>query len=114
MEIVARVVRKGVPVAEATYRSGFHVEVRVEKKFHGEQLQIPLKHSENVELKGTWENALDRYFNEGRFSSGDLLLPGEIPRVDSAREHKSLFRQAVHALRKDLEPLGYTVEIEYR
>lgn len=114
MEIVARVLREGVLIAEATYRSGFHVEVRVGKEFHRQRLHIPLSHSENVELRGTWEAALDRYFNEGRFSSKELLLPGEIPRVDSAREHKSLFRQAVHALRKDLEPFGYTVETEYR
>ncbi len=113
MQIVARIICQGASVAEVTYRSGFHVEVLVAKSFQQENIHFPLTHSENVALVGTWEQALDYYFNEACFECKDHLLPGEIPRVDSAREHKALFREAVNALRKDLEPFGYKIEVEY-
>lgn len=113
MVIVVHIARKGVPVAEVTYRSGFLVEVQVAKEVLKETIRFPLTHSENLELVGTWEEALDNYFNEGLFDSKDNLFPGEIRRIGSAREHRSLFRQAAHALLKDLEPFGYTVELEF-
>lgn len=113
MLIVAHVARKGVPVADITYRSGLHVEVRVAREFQNETIRFPLVHSDNIELAGAWEEALDNYFNEGQFDSKENLLPGEIRRIGCAREHKSLFRQAVHALLKDLEPFDYTVELEF-
>jgi hypothetical protein len=113
MVIVAHISRQGVPIADVTYRSGMHVEVRVAQEFQEEEIFFSLAHSENKELKGRWEEAIDNYFNEGRFDSREHLLPGEIARIGTAREHKSLFRQAAHALWKDLEPLGYKVEVEF-
>ncbi len=113
MVIITRLSCKGVPVADVTYRAGIHVEVRVGKEYRDEKINIPLAHSENGELKGSWEEALDRYFNEGRFDSSDSLFPGEMPRIGSAREHRSLFRKASQALRKDLEPRGFAVEVKY-
>jgi hypothetical protein len=113
MVIVAHIARKGVPVADITYRSGLLLEVRVANELQDETIRFPLVHSENLELAGTWEEALDNYFNEGQFDSKESLFPGEIRRIGSAREHKSLFRQAAHALLKDLEPFGYTVELEF-
>lgn len=113
MVIVAHISRKGVPVADVTYRSGLHVEVRVAMEFQNQRIHFPLSHSADKELRGAWEEALDNYFNEGLFDSKPSLLPGEMRRVGSAREHKSLFRQAAYDLLKDLEPLGYTVEVEF-
>lgn len=113
MIIVAHISRKASPIADVTYRAGLHVEVRVAKEFQLDQICFALTHSENKELKGTWEEALDWYFNEGIFNSKDNLFPGEMPRVGSAREHKTLFRHAVHALLKDLEPHGYEVGVEF-
>ena len=113
MVIVAHISCNGVAVADVTYRAGLHVEVRVAKEYQGKDLHVPLIHSENRELSGTWEEALDFYFNEGQFDSKDGLLHGEMRRVGSAREHKSLFRYAVHALLRDLEPHGYTVSVEF-
>lgn len=113
MEIVIRILRSGDPVAAATYRPGFLVEPKVTRKFNKEKIDIPLSHSENDPLKGNWEEALDNYFNHGEFDSKDSVFPGEIRRIGHARDHKSLFRQAAVALRKDLAPLGYEVLIEY-
>jgi hypothetical protein len=113
MVIVAHISHNSVPIADITYRAGLHVEVRVAKDFQDEQVRLPLSHSDNGELSGTWEEALDQYFNEGRFDSRDCLLPKEMRRVGSAREHKSLFRQAVHALLKDLEPHGFEISVEF-
>ena len=113
MVIVAHISWKGIPVADVTYRSGMHVEVRVAKEFQEDEISFSLAHSENKELTGRWEEAIDNYFNEGCFDSGEHLLPGEMARIGSAREHKSLFRQAAHALWKDLEPLGYKVDVEF-
>jgi hypothetical protein len=113
MVIVAHISRNSVAVADVTYRAGLHVEVRVAKEFQDETICVPLIHSENGELSGTWEEALDCYFNDGRFDSKDGLLQGELRRVGSAREHKSLFRYAIHALLRDLEPHGYTVSVEF-
>ena len=113
MVIITRLARQGVPVADVTYRAGIHVEVRVGKEYRDDKINIELAHSENSELKGSWEEALDRYFNEGRFDSRDSLFPGEMARIGSAREHKSLFREASQALRKDLEPRGFAVEVEF-
>ena len=113
MVIVAHISHNSVPVADITYRAGLHVEVRVAKEFQDETVRLPLTHSENVVLSGTWEQALDLYFNEGRFDSRDSVLPKEMRRVGSAREHKSLFRQAVHALLRDLEPHGYDISVEF-
>jgi hypothetical protein len=105
--------REGIPVADVTYRSGLHVEVRVAKEFQDQPICFPLTHSANEELKGSWEEALDNYFNEGTFDSRDTILPGEMRRIGSAREHKSLFQEAAHALWKDLKPFAYSVEIEF-
>jgi hypothetical protein len=113
MVIVAHISRDGSPVAEATYRSGMHVEVRVAQEYESAAIDIPLTHSDNSVLRGSWEKALDDYFNEGTFNTKGNLFPGEMNRVGSARDHKLLFRQAAHALRKDLEPRGYEVEVEF-
>lgn len=113
MVIVAHLSRDNVPIADVTYRSGLHVEVRVAQEFLDEEISFPLKFSENRELKGTWEQALDSYFNEGRFNAKGNLFPGEMPRIGSAREHKTLFRQAAHALWKDLERHGYKIDVEF-
>jgi hypothetical protein len=113
MTIVAHISRKGIPVADVTYRAGLHVEVRVAKSFQKEHINFALTHSYNEPLEGTWEEALDEYFNNGRFDSKDTLFRGEMRRVGAAREHKSLFRTAVHALMKDLQPCGYEVSVEF-
>jgi len=113
MIIVAHISRKGVPVADVTYRSGLHVEVRVAAESRGERFVFALTHSQNPPLEGNWEEALDRYFNEDRFDSKAGLLPGEMRRVGSAKEHKSLFRSAVHSLMKDLEPHGHEISVEF-
>jgi hypothetical protein len=111
--IVAHISRKGEAIADVTYMSGILVEVRVAKKFRTEKIHLPLTHSDNKELAGTWEEALDNYFNEGQFDSRDNLFPGEINRVGTAREHRTLFQIAAHALRRDLEPRGYLVDVEF-
>lgn len=113
IEIVAEISRDGVRIADISYRTGFHVEIRVADDFQDQRIQFPLTHSENQELEGTWEDALDLYFNEGRFDSRDAVVRGEMRRVGSARDHRSLFRQAVRALIKDLAPQGYEVELRY-
>lgn len=113
MKIVTEIFFKGEKVATATYCSGFLVDVQVESRFSDEYVEFPLSHSPNGELKGTWEEALDVYFNEGRFDSQKHLFPGEMRRVGAAREHKTLFREAAFALQKDLEPHGYSVELRY-
>jgi hypothetical protein len=113
MIIVAYLSRKGVPVADVIYRAGLHVEVRVAKIFQLEQVCYKLCHSNNGELKGSWEEALDKYFNEGVFDSKDSVFPGEMRRIGSAREHRTLFRQAAHALLKDLNSHGFELEVEF-
>lgn len=113
MIIVAHISQGGVPVADVTYRAGLQVEVRVAKEFQTDNIRFELKHSDNKELKGTWEEALDWYFNDGVFNSKDNLFPGEMRRVGSAREHKTLFRHAVHCLLRDLEPHGYNLTVEF-
>jgi hypothetical protein len=89
------------------------VEVRVAKEFQDEEVRFPLSHSGNKELAGTWEEALDHYFNEWQFDSRDNLFPGEMHRIGAAREHRTLFQIAAYGLRKDLEPSGYLVEVEF-
>ena len=111
--IVAHISQKGKPVADITYRAGIHVEVRVAQEFQSDEIRFPLVHSENGELKGSWEEALDTYFNDGLFDSKDSVFPGEMRRVGNAKEHRSLFQHAAHALLKDLEPHGYEVRIEF-
>lgn len=111
--IVAHISQKGKPVADVTYRAGIHVEVRVAKEFQRAEISFPLDHSENGELRGKWEEALDIYFNDGLFDSGDSVFRGEMRRVGSAKEHRSLFQQAAHALLKDLGPHGYEVRVEF-
>ena len=113
MVIVVHVSHGRERIAHATYQTGFHVEVKVERRFRREKIEFPLAHSENKELSGAWDQALDWYFNEGVFDSKDSVFPGEKRRFGHARDHKSLFRQAVTALRKDLEPHGFKVEIEF-
>ncbi len=113
MTILAHVSRKGVPVADVTYRAGMHVEVRVAGHAQLDEICFPLSYSVNGHLKGSWERALDHYFNEGRFDFKGGMFPGEMPRVGCARDHKCLFREAVIALMKDLEPHGFLVEVEF-
>jgi hypothetical protein len=111
--IAVHISLKGAPVAEVVYRSGLHVEVRVAKEFQDDEINFELSHSQNTALRGTWEEALDAYFNEGVFDSRACVFAGEMPRIGAARDHKSLFRAAVHALWKDLADMGYTVEVEF-
>jgi len=113
MIIVAHISYQGTPVADVTYRAGLHVEVRVAKEFLDQQVSFGLTHSQNDFLKGNWEEALDNYFNDGVFDSKDSVFPGEMRRIGSAREHKSLFRQAAHALLRDLECHGFNVEVNF-
>ncbi|MFH1113614.1 MAG: hypothetical protein V1792_06800 [Pseudomonadota bacterium] len=113
MTIVGHISRTGAPIADVTYRAGMHIEVRVAKNFQDEKIRFDLSHSGNDPLTGTWEEALDGYFNFGRFDSKDGLLPGEMRRVGAARDHKSLFRIAVHSLMKDLAPYGYGIDVEF-
>ena len=112
-EIVVQISYNSARVAEVIYRSGLHVEVHIEDAFKDQRIRFKLSHSQNKELAGNWEEALDAYFNEGRFDTKDHIFSGEMRRVGSARDHKSLFRQAAHSLLKDLEPHGYYVKIEY-
>jgi hypothetical protein len=111
--ILVQVINKEEIVADVKYEPGLLVDVDVKSKYRNETVSVKLMHSENEELTGVWEQALDRYFNEGVFRCKDHLFPGEMPRIGAAREHKSLFRQAAHALLKDLEPHGYTVDIHF-
>ena len=113
LEILAEISYKGAIVAEILYRTGFLVDIRVTDDFQAAQIDYPLSHSGNLRLQGSWESALDFYFNEACFDSKDTLFHGELRRVGTAREHKSLFGQAVRCLLKDLEPLGYQVKISY-
>jgi hypothetical protein len=113
MAIVVQVFQLGAAVAEAVYQAGLHVEVRVFPEFRDEHIEVKLSHSENGQLAGTWEEALDSYFNDGLFDTKDYTFPGEMRRVGNAREHKSLFRHAAHALMKDLEFYGYEVKVLY-
>ncbi|MBI5248003.1 MAG: hypothetical protein HY912_00790 [Desulfomonile tiedjei] len=113
MIIVAHLSHNGTPVADVTYRAGLHVEVRVAQEFLEQQVCFPLCHSQNFQLKGSWEEALDNYFNDGVFDSKDSVFPGEMRRIGNARDHKSLFRQAAHALLKDLERHGFNIEVNF-
>jgi hypothetical protein len=113
MVIVVHLSKQGVPVADVTYRSGLHVEIRVGEGFRSQGIDYPLNHSPNEALRGTWEQALDWYFNEGSFDARSNLFPGEIPRYGCARDHKSIFRQAVLDLKKDLEPHGFAIDVEF-
>ena len=113
MKIVAHISFNKKPVAVATYQSGLLVEVETAKPFHNKEIHFQLSHSNNKELSGLWGDALDWYFNEAAFDSKDSVFPGEKRRFGQARDHKSLFREAVTALRKDLEPHGFEVEIQY-
>jgi hypothetical protein len=114
MIIVAYLSKNGTPVADVIYRAGLHVEVRIAKEFQLQQICYKLCHSNNIELKGTWEQALDHYFNDGVFDSKDNVFPGEMRRIGCARDHKTLFRQAAHALLKDLQPHGFEIEVEFQ
>jgi hypothetical protein len=113
MIIVAHISQNGRPVADVTYRAGLHVEVRVAKEFLEQQICFQLCHSQNAELKGNWEEALDNYFNEGVFDSKDSVFPGEMRRIGNARDHRCLFRQAAHALLRDLERHGFNVDVNF-
>jgi hypothetical protein len=112
-EIVVQISYNGAPVAQVIYRSGLHVEVRIEDAFKDERIRFKLSHSRNKELVGNWEEALDIYFNDGIFDTKDHVFKGDMRRVGSAREHKSLFRQAAYSLLKDLETHGYDVEVRH-
>jgi hypothetical protein len=113
VEILAQLSYKGAVVAEIRYRTGFHVEISVLADFQAEHIDFDLGHVEHGRLQGTWESALDTYFNDTRFDSKDAVFAGELRRIGSAREHKSLFRQAVRSLVKDLEPYGYQIAVNY-
>ncbi len=113
LEILAEISFKGAIVAEILYRTGFLVDIRVTEDFQAAHIEFPLSHSATPRLEGTWESALDTYFNEACFDSKHSVVAGEFRRVGSAREHKSLFRQAIRSLLKDLEPHGYQIKITY-
>jgi hypothetical protein len=113
MIIVAYLSKEGAPVADVIYRAGLHVEVRIAKNFQLQEICYMLCHSDNGDLRGTWEEALDHYFNDGVFDSKDSLFPGEMRRIGSARDHKALFRQAARSLQKDLQPHGFKIEVEF-
>jgi hypothetical protein len=113
MTIVAHLSHKGVAVADVTYRPGFLVDVRVAAAFLDQNIFFRLSHSNNEKLAGTWEEALDNYFNNGIFHAKADLFPGEMRRVGCANEHRSLFQHAVYALLRDLEPHGYEVNVEF-
>jgi hypothetical protein len=111
--IIAKLMYCGIPVAVITYKPGLHVEIQVTSEFVAEEINIDLKYSENAKLLGTWEAALDKYFNDGLFDSKGSSLPGEMRRMGTGRDHRTLFRQAAFALLKDLEPHGYEVRVEF-
>jgi hypothetical protein len=113
MEIVAEIFCENGMVANVTYRSGFLVEITVVGSFKESSIWFDLTHSENRRLEGRWDEALDKYFNEGQFDSKDAVFPGEMRRIGSARDHKSLFLQASRALAKDLQPHGYRLTVRY-
>lgn len=113
MEIFAEISFQGAVVAEIQYRTGFLVDIRVLDDFQAEYVDFQLSHEGYTRLKGTWERALDAYFNDAQFDSKDAVYPGELRRVGSAREHRSLFRQAIRSLEKALEPHGYQVVLRY-
>lgn len=113
VEIFAQISYKGAVVAEIQYRTGFHVDIRVLDDFQAQHIDFLLFPEKNTRLQGTWESALDEFFNDTTFDSRDAVFRGELPRVGSAREHKSLFRQAVRSLVKALEPHGYLVTVSY-
>lgn len=113
LEIFAEITYEGATVAEILYRTGFLVDVRVTDDFQDLHIDFPLPCAHGSRLEGTWESALDEYFNETCFDSKETVFPGELRRVGSAREHKSLFRQAIRSLVKVLEPRGYRIKISY-
>ena len=113
LEIFAEISYNGATVAEILYRTGFLVDIRVADDFQAAHIDFPLSHSQHPRLEGSWETALDTYFNEACFDSKDTVFRGELRRVGSAREHKSLFRQAIRSLLKDLEPHGYHIQISF-
>jgi len=113
MEILAEILYRGAIVAQIVYRTGFHVEIRVSDDFQDARIGFPLSHFPDTGFSNKWASALDYYFNEACFDSKDTVFRGELRRVGSAREHKSLFRQAIRSLIKDLEPQGYQVQISY-
>jgi hypothetical protein len=111
--VVAHLSKGHSPVAAIRYRSGLHVEIDIQEPYRTEDISFELAHSDNGPLRGTWEDALDRYFNDGMFDSRDAIMPGELRRIGVARDHTSLFTQATLALSKDLEPHGYTLKIVF-
>jgi len=113
MTIVAHLSQNGVAIADITYTPGFLVTVRIAADFLDQGIFFRLSHSDNERLAGTWEEALDNYFNNGIFHAKADLFPGEMRRVGCANEHRTLFQQAVYALMRDLEPHGYQVTVEF-
>jgi hypothetical protein len=111
--IVVHLTREGAPLADVIYRAGMLVEIRVSEKYQSQRISFQLRHSDNPNLEGQWEEALDKYFNEGLFDARDMIFKGDMRRIGTAREHRSLFQHAAHALLKDLEPHGYRVEVEF-
>ncbi len=111
--VVVHLTKGNSPVADIRYRSGLHVEIDIQEPYRAEDVSFELAHSDNGPLRGKWEDALDKYFNDGLFDSRDAIMPGELRRVGVARDHRSLFTQAIRALSKDLEPHGYTLEIVF-
>jgi hypothetical protein len=113
MLVITHISRNGLPVADITYRAGLFVEVRVAKEVQNERVSFKLFHSDNKPLEGTWEESLDKYFNDGTFELRDNLFRGEMPRYGAARDHRLLFHKASYALMKDLAPHGLKIEIEF-
>jgi hypothetical protein len=111
--IVVHLTREGALLADIIYRAGMLCEIRVSQDYQDQRISFQLQHSENPCLEGQWEEALDRYFNEGLFDARDVIFKGDMRRIGAAREHRSLFQHAAHALLKDLEPHGYKVEVEF-
>jgi hypothetical protein len=111
--IVVHLTQEGALLADIIYRAGMVVEIRVSHEYQDQRISFQLRHSDNPGLEGQWEEALDRYFNEGLFDARDIFFKGDMRRIGTARDHRSLFQQAAHALLKDLEPHGFKVEVEF-
>ncbi len=112
--ILVEILQNGFPVAGAAYEPGMLVEISVAEAYQTQDISFELVHTDNHCLKGKWQEALDQYFNEEIFDCRETVFPGEMKRIGCAKDHKSLFQHAAHALLKNLEPHGYTINIKFQ